>query len=92
MDGPDFNKRDSFHATIKSPAHDGRGMDTRPTRTPGSPFYSKEKHDRASFRAGAITPKELLNPDVDFFWYKNAGALDRETAPDGCWLLSFERP
>jgi radical SAM superfamily enzyme YgiQ (UPF0313 family) len=73
---PDFNKRDSFHATIKHPlmtAEEWTEAYEKAWRT----FYSKENMIRNLSR-WADNPKNYWNLMSIFFWYKNAALIEKE--------------
>ncbi len=73
---PDFNKRDSFHATIKHPrmsADDWREAYEHAWKT----FYSKDNMIRILSR-WSHKPKAYWNLMSVFFWYKNAALIEKE--------------
>ena len=73
---PDFNKRDSFHATIKHPrmwAHEWTAAYEEAWKT----FYSKENMIRILSRWNH-KPRAYWNLMSCFFWYKNAALIERE--------------
>ena len=86
---PDFNKRDSFHATINHPRMTAEEW-TQAYENAWESFYSKENMIKVLSR-WSNHPKNYWNLMSLFFWYKNA-ALDRETTSDGRGLLPSERP
>jgi radical SAM superfamily enzyme YgiQ (UPF0313 family) len=73
---PDFNKRDSFHATIKHPlmtAEEWTEAYEKAWRT----FYSKENMVRNLSR-WTDSPKNYWNLMSIFFWYKNAALIEKQ--------------
>ena len=73
---PDFNKRDSFHATIEHPnmtAEEWTGVYEDAWKT----FYSKENMIKILSR-WTHNPKVYWNLMSIFFWYKNAAVIERE--------------
>lgn len=73
---PDFNKRDSFHATIKHPlmtAEEWTEAYEKAWRT----FYNKENMVRSLSR-WTDNPKNYWNLMSIFFWYKNAALIEKE--------------
>ena len=73
---PDFNKRDSFHATIKHPlmsAEEWTDAYEKAWRT----FYSKENMIRSLSR-WTDSPKNYWNLMSIFFWYKNAALIEKQ--------------
>jgi hypothetical protein len=73
---PDFNKRDSFHATIKHPlmtAEEWTASYENAWRT----FYSKENMIRNLAR-WTDHPKNYWNLMSIFFWYKNAALIEKQ--------------
>ncbi|HEY2987006.1 MAG TPA: radical SAM protein, partial [Candidatus Binatia bacterium] len=73
---PDFNKRDSFHATIKHPrmwAHEW----TEAYEEAWKSFYSKENMIRILSRWNHSS-RNYWNLMSIFFWYKNAAVIERE--------------
>jgi radical SAM superfamily enzyme YgiQ (UPF0313 family) len=73
---PDFNKRDSFHATIKHPlmtAEEWTDAYEKAWRT----FYSKENMVRSLSR-WTDHPKNYWNLMSIFFWYKNAALIEKQ--------------
>ncbi len=73
---PDFNKRDSFHATIKHPLMSAEEWTTAYDDAWKS-FYSKENMIRILSR-WSDQPRNYWNLMSIFFWYKNAALLERE--------------
>lgn len=73
---PDFNKRDSFHATIKHPlmtAEEWTDAYENAWRT----FYSKENMVRSLSR-WTDNPRNYWNLMSIFFWYKNAALIEKQ--------------
>lgn len=73
---PDFNKRDSFHATIHHPlmtAEEWTAAYENAWRT----FYSKENMIRNLSR-WTDQPKNYWNLMSIFFWYKNAALIEKQ--------------
>jgi len=73
---PDFNKRDSFHATIKHPlmtAEEWTEAYEKAWRT----FYSKENMIRSLSR-WTNSQKNYWNLMSIFFWYKNAALIEKQ--------------
>jgi radical SAM superfamily enzyme YgiQ (UPF0313 family) len=68
---PDFNKRDSFHATIKHPRM------TEAYQNAWKTFYSKENMTTILSR-WIHNPREYWNLMSIFFWYKNASIIEKE--------------
>ena len=73
---PDFNKRDSFHATIKHP-HMTAEEWFRAYDDAWKCFYSKENMIKILLRWNH-NPKVYWNLISLFFWYKNAAVIERE--------------
>jgi radical SAM superfamily enzyme YgiQ (UPF0313 family) len=73
---PDFNKRDSFHATIKHPLMSAEEW-TEAYENAWKSFYSKENMIKSLSR-WADRPKNYWNLMSIFFWYKNAALIERE--------------
>ncbi|MFQ5683917.1 MAG: B12-binding domain-containing radical SAM protein [Candidatus Binatia bacterium] len=73
---PDFNKRDSFHATIKHP-HMTAEEWTQAYDEAWKSFYSKENMIRILSRWNH-NPKVYWNLMSVYFWYKNAALIERE--------------
>jgi radical SAM superfamily enzyme YgiQ (UPF0313 family) len=73
---PDFNKRDSFHATIEHPlmtAEEWTEAYEKAWRT----FYSKENMVRSLSR-WTDSPQNYWNLMSIFFWYKNAALIEKQ--------------
>jgi radical SAM superfamily enzyme YgiQ (UPF0313 family)/cell fate (sporulation/competence/biofilm development) regulator YlbF (YheA/YmcA/DUF963 family) len=73
---PDFNKRDSFHATIKHPrmtAEEWTAAYENAWRT----FYNKDTMIRNLSR-WSDHPKNYWNLMSVFFWYKNAALIEKQ--------------
>jgi radical SAM superfamily enzyme YgiQ (UPF0313 family) len=73
---PDFNKRDSFHATIEHPRMTADEW-TEAYESAWKTFYSKENMIRNLSR-WADKPKNYWNLMSIFFWYKNAALIEKE--------------
>jgi radical SAM superfamily enzyme YgiQ (UPF0313 family) len=73
---PDFNKRDSFHATIHHP-HMSAEEWTQAYEDAWKTFYSKENMIRVLSR-WSHNPKVYWNLMSVFFWYKNAAIIEKE--------------
>ena len=73
---PDFNKRDSFHATIKHPLMSADEW-TEAYESAWKTFYSKENMIRNLSR-WADQPKNYWNLMSIFFWYKNAALIEKQ--------------
>ncbi|MGH7768262.1 MAG: B12-binding domain-containing radical SAM protein, partial [Candidatus Binatia bacterium] len=73
---PDFNKRDSFHATIKHPRMWGHEW-TAAYEEAWKTFYSKENMIRILSRWNH-SPRNYWNLMSIFFWYKNAAVIEKE--------------
>ena len=73
---PDFNKRDSFHATIKHP-HMTAEEWTEAYEEAWTSFYSKENMIRILSRWNH-NAKVYWNLMMVFFWYKNAALIEKE--------------
>jgi len=73
---PDFNKRDSFHATIKHPNMTAEEW-YQAYQDAWKAFYSKENMIRILSRWNH-NPKAYWNLMSCFFWYKNAALIERE--------------
>ncbi len=71
---PDFNKRDSFHATIEHPRMTAEEW-TEAYESAWKTFYSKENMIRNLSR-WADKPKNYWNLMSIFFWYKNAALIE----------------
>jgi hypothetical protein len=73
---PDFNKRDSFHATIKHPLMTADEW-TEAYESAWKTFYSKENMIKSLSR-WSNSPKNYWNLMSIFFWYKNAALIEKE--------------
>lgn len=73
---PDFNKRDSFHATIKHPLMSAEEW-TEAYDNAWQVFYSKENMIRNLAR-WTDKPKNYWNLMSIFFWYKNAALIEKQ--------------
>jgi hypothetical protein len=73
---PDFNKRDSFHATIEHPQMTS-GEWTEAYQEAWKSFYSKDNMIKILSRWNH-RPKNYWNLMSIFFWYKNAALIERE--------------
>src|SRR5213594_617279 len=73
---PDFNKRDSFHATIKHP-HMTAEEWTEAYEDAWKAFYSKENMIKILSRWNH-NAKVYWNLMSIFFWYKNAAVIEKE--------------
>src|SRR5690349_12966980 len=73
---PDFNKRDSFHATIKHPLMSAEEW-TEAYENAWTTFYSKENMIRNLAR-WVDRPKNYWNLMSIFFWYKNAALIEKQ--------------
>lgn len=73
---PDFNKRDSFHATIEHPRMTAAEW-TEAYENAWKTFYSKEYMTRVLAR-WTNHPKTYWNLMSVFFWYKNAALIERQ--------------
>jgi hypothetical protein len=73
---PDFNKRDSFHATIKHPLMTADEW-TEAYESAWKTFYSKENMIKNLSR-WSNSPKNYWNLMSIFFWYKNAALIEKE--------------
>ncbi|MBI3058183.1 MAG: radical SAM protein, partial [Deltaproteobacteria bacterium] len=73
---PDFNKRDSFHATIQHPRMTAEEW-TEAYNEAWRTFYSKENMIRILSRWNH-NPKVYWNLMSVFFWYKNAAIIEKE--------------
>jgi radical SAM superfamily enzyme YgiQ (UPF0313 family) len=73
---PDFNKRDSFHATIHHPRMTAEEW-TEAYEDAWKTFYSKEYMTRVLAR-WTNHPKSYWNLMSVFFWYKNAALIERQ--------------
>jgi len=73
---PDFNKRDSFHATIKHPNMTAEEW-FQAYEDAWKSFYSKENMIKILSRWNHH-PRNYWNLMSIFFWYKNAAVIERE--------------
>ncbi len=73
---PDFNKRDSFHATVKHPNMSAEEW-TAAYEDTWKAFYSKENMIKILSRWNH-NPKVYWNLVSCFFWYKNAALIEKE--------------
>jgi radical SAM superfamily enzyme YgiQ (UPF0313 family) len=73
---PDFNKRDSFHATIKHPRMTAEEW-TEAYEDAWKTFYSKENMIKNLSR-WSDQPKNYWNLMSIFFWYKNAALIEKQ--------------
>lgn len=73
---PDFNKRDSFHATIHHPRMSAEEW-TEAYENAWRTFYSKENMIRVLSR-WSDHPRNYWNLMSVFFWYKNAALLEKQ--------------
>jgi hypothetical protein len=73
---PDFNKRDSFHATIQHPRMSAEEW-TEAYEDAWKTFYSKENMIRVLSR-WTNHPKNYWNLMSVFFWYKNAALIEKQ--------------
>ncbi|MPZ75557.1 MAG: radical SAM protein [Deltaproteobacteria bacterium] len=73
---PDFNKRDSFHATIKHPLMTDQEW-TECYENAWKTFYSKEYMIKVLSR-WTDHPKSYWNLMSIFFWYKNAALIEKQ--------------
>ena len=73
---PDFNKRDSFHATIKHPCMTPEEW-TEAYEEAWKTFYSKENMIKILSRWSDNT-KNYWNLMSVFFWYKNAALIEKQ--------------
>jgi len=73
---PDFNKRDSFHATINHPRMNAAEW-TAAYDDAWRTFYSKENMIRILSRWNH-NPKVYWNLMSVFFWYKNAALIEKQ--------------
>jgi len=73
---PDFNKRDSFHVTIKHPKMTAEEW-TQAYDNAWVRFYSKENMTRILSR-WSHNPGVYWNLMSIFFWYKNAALIEKE--------------
>jgi len=73
---PDFNKRDSFHATINLPLMSAQEW-TEAYEAAWQTFYSKENMIK-SLSKWTDSPKNYWNLMSIFFWYKNAALIEKQ--------------
>jgi radical SAM superfamily enzyme YgiQ (UPF0313 family) len=73
---PDFNKRDSFHATIEHPRMTAEEW-TDAYENAWTSFYSKENMIKILSR-WTDHPKAYWNLMSIFFWYKNAALIEKQ--------------
>src|SRR5262245_16403042 len=73
---PDFNKRDSFHATIKHPLMSAEQW-TEAYENAWKTFYSKENMIKSLSR-WTHNPRNYWNLMSIFFWYKNAALIEKQ--------------
>ena len=73
---PDFNKRDSFHATINHPLMSAEEW-TEAYESAWKSFYSKENMIKA-LSTWTDSPKNYWNLMAIFFWYKNAALIEKQ--------------
>src|ERR671918_712059 len=73
---PDFNKRDSFHATIELPRMSSDEW-TEAYEDAWQTFYSKEYMTKVLAR-WTNHPKAYWNLMSVFFWYKNAALIEKQ--------------
>ena len=73
---PDFNKRDSFHATIQHPTMSSEEW-TEAYENAWKTFYSKDNMIRILSR-WSDKPKVYWNLMSVFFWYKNAALIEKQ--------------
>ncbi len=73
---PDFNKRDSFHATINHPRMTADEW-TAAYENAWTTFYSKENMIKVLSR-WTNHPKNYWNLMSIFFWYKNAALIEKQ--------------
>lgn len=73
---PDFNKRDSFHATIEHPNMTSEEW-FQAYEEAWKSFYSKENMIKILSRWNH-NPKAYWNLMSIFFWYKNAAVIEKE--------------
>lgn len=73
---PDFNKRDSFHTTIKHPRMTAEEW-TQAYEDAWKAFYSKENMIRILSRWNH-DPKVYWERMSHFFWYKSAAIIEKE--------------
>jgi len=73
---PDFNKRDSFHATIKHPNMTAEEW-TQAYEDAWKSFYSKENLTKILSR-WSHNPRAYWNLVNVYMWYKNAALIEKE--------------
>ena len=73
---PDFNKRDSFHATIEHPRMTADEW-TEAYEDAWKAFYSKENMIK-TLAHWTNAPKNYWNLMSIFFWYKNAALIEKQ--------------
>jgi radical SAM superfamily enzyme YgiQ (UPF0313 family) len=73
---PDFNKRDSFHATIEHPRMSAEEW-TEAYENAWKTFYSKDNMIRVLSR-WSHHPRNYWNLMSIFFWYKNAALIEKQ--------------
>ncbi len=73
---PDFNKRDSFHATIEHPRMSAEEW-TEAYEDAWKTFYSKDNMIRVLSR-WTNHPRNYWNLMSVFFWYKNAALIEKQ--------------
>ncbi|MBF8298331.1 MAG: hypothetical protein HW395_988 [candidate division NC10 bacterium] len=73
---PDFNKRDSFHATIKHP-HMTAEEWTQAYEDAWTSFYSKENLT-AILSRWSHNPRVYWNLVLVYMWYKNAALIEKQ--------------
>jgi radical SAM superfamily enzyme YgiQ (UPF0313 family) len=73
---PDFNKRDSFHATIEHPRMSAAEW-TEAYEDAWKTFYSKENMIRV-LSQWKDHPRNYWNLMSIFFWYKNAALIEKQ--------------
>ena len=73
---PDFNKRDSFHATIKHPLMTAEEW-TEAYEDAWKTFYSKENMIKRLSK-WTDNPDNYWNLMAIFFWYKNAALIEKQ--------------
>jgi radical SAM superfamily enzyme YgiQ (UPF0313 family) len=73
---PDFNKRDSFHATIEHPRMSAEEW-TDAYENAWQSFYSKENMIKI-LSHWSDNPKVYWNLMSVFFWYKNAALIEKQ--------------
>jgi radical SAM superfamily enzyme YgiQ (UPF0313 family) len=73
---PDFNKRDSFHATIQHPRMTAEEW-TEAYENAWKAFYSKDNMIRVLSR-WKNHPRNYWNLMSIFFWYKNAALIEKQ--------------